>query len=110
MLKLVSDIKGIRILTKAVDGISMLKDADLVIGGGGTINREAALLGIPVYSIFQGKRGKVDKWLETKGRITFINSINEVKKIQFKKKKRRDPLVICKNMKKLLADMLEFFV
>ena len=88
MIELVKDMGGIRILTKAVDGISMLKDADLVIGGGGTINREAALLGVPVYSIFQGKRGKVDKWLESNERITFINSIYEVKKIQFKKKIR----------------------
>ena len=40
------------ILANAVDGLDLAYAADLLISGGGTMNREAALLGVPVYSIF----------------------------------------------------------
>lgn len=44
----------------AIDGINLIWFSDLVISGGGTMNREAAALGIPVYTIFRGKIGAVD--------------------------------------------------
>ena len=44
-----------------VDGLNLIWFSDLVISGGGTMNREAAALGVPVYSIFRGKIGAVDK-------------------------------------------------
>jgi len=65
---------------KAVDGLNLLWHSDLVVSGGGTMNREAAALGIPVYSIFRGKTGAVDKQLEREGRLTMIQSVDEVKK------------------------------
>lgn len=65
---------------KAVDGLNLLWHSDLVVSGGGTMNREAAALGIPVYSIFRGKTGAVDRQLESEGRLTMIQSVDEVKK------------------------------
>lgn len=65
---------------KAVDGLNLLWHSDLVVSGGGTMNREAAALGIPVYSIFRGKTGAVDRQLESEGRLTMIQSVEEVKK------------------------------
>ena len=65
---------------KAVDGLNLLWHSDLVVSGGGTMNREAAALGIPVYSIFRGKTGAVDRQLENEGRLTMIQSVAEVKK------------------------------
>jgi predicted glycosyltransferase len=65
---------------KAVDGLNLLWHSDLVVSGGGTMNREAAALGIPVYSIFRGKTGAVDRQLEREGRLTMIQSVQEVKK------------------------------
>lgn len=65
---------------KAVDGLNLLWHSDLVVSGGGTMNREAAALGIPVYSIFRGKTGAVDRQLENEGRLTMIHSVDEVKK------------------------------
>jgi len=56
----------------AVDGLSLLWNSDLVISGGGTMNREAAILGVPVYSIFRGRLGAVDHYLSTTGRLTII--------------------------------------
>ena len=45
---------------EAVDACSLMSFADVVIGGGGTMNREAALLGTPVYTVFAGRLAAVD--------------------------------------------------
>jgi len=62
----------------AVDGLNLLWHSDLVVSGGGTMNREAAALGIPAYSIFRGSAGAVDLWLEKEGRLTMIKSPEDV--------------------------------
>jgi predicted glycosyltransferase len=72
---------------KAVDGLNLLWFSDLVVSGGGTMNREAAALGVPVYSIFRGKTGAVDQMLEKEGRLTMVRSVEEVRtKILFKRR------------------------
>src|SRR5208282_5545597 len=63
---------------EAVDGLNLLWYSDLVVSGGGTMNREAAALGVPVYSIFRGKSGAVDRHLQSQGRMTLIESIEDV--------------------------------
>jgi predicted glycosyltransferase len=45
---------------RAVDGRSLLVHADVMIGGGGTMNREAAILGTPTYTVFAGRLAAVD--------------------------------------------------
>jgi len=72
------NLKKIVIPDHVVDGLNLLWNSDLVISGGGTMNREAAALGVPVYSIFRGKIGAVDRWLEEKSRLILIKSIDEV--------------------------------
>jgi len=64
--------------SRAVDGLDLIWYSDLVVSGGGTMNREAAALGVPVYSIFRGKTGAVDRRLEQEGRLTLIRSSEEV--------------------------------
>lgn len=64
---------------RAVDGLNLLWHSDLVVSGGGTMNREAAALGIPVYSIFRGKTGAVDRQLQNEGRLTMIQNVEELK-------------------------------
>jgi predicted glycosyltransferase len=63
---------------EAVDGLNLLWHSDLVVSGGGTMNREAAALGVPVYSIFRGKIGAVDRHLQTEGRLTMIERAEDV--------------------------------
>ena len=53
--------------------------SDLVVSGGGTMNREAAALGVPVYSIFRGKIGAVDKYLAENGRLILIETVEDVR-------------------------------
>ena len=61
-----------------VDGLNLLWHSDLVISGGGTMNREAAALGVPVYSIFRGKIGAVDQYLAETGRLVLLKSVADV--------------------------------
>jgi uncharacterized protein len=60
------------------DGRNLIWHSDLVISGGGTMNREAAALGVPVYSIFRGKIGAVDRYLAEKGRLVLLQSPDEI--------------------------------
>jgi hypothetical protein len=46
--------------------------ADLVVSAGGTMNREAAALGVPVYTTFGGRLGGVDEELIRQGRLVPI--------------------------------------
>lgn len=66
--------KGPKIIVPnhALDGLNLLWHSDVVISGGGTMNREAAALGVPVYSIFGGSVGCVDQYLSDIGKLTFI--------------------------------------
>jgi predicted glycosyltransferase len=60
------------------DGLNVIWNSDLVISGGGTMNREAAAMGVPVYSIFRGKIGAVDHYLAKAGRLIMIETQKEV--------------------------------
>ncbi len=40
--------------------------------------REAAVLGVPSYSIFSGKLGAVDRQLASEGRLQLISSVSEI--------------------------------
>ena len=48
---------------RAVDAQSLIALADLVVSAGGTMNREAAALGVPVYTTYGGRLGGVDEEL-----------------------------------------------
>jgi predicted glycosyltransferase len=62
----------------AVDGLDLIWCSDLVISGGGTMNREAAALEIPVYSLFRGTMGAVDRHLAEMGRLVLLESEQDV--------------------------------
>lgn len=71
--------KGQMIIPDApLDGMNLIWFSDLVVSGGGTMNREAAALGVPVYSIFRGKLGAVDRYLADSGRMTLIEKAEDV--------------------------------
>jgi predicted glycosyltransferase len=62
----------------ALDGLNLMWHSDLVVSGGGTMNREAAALGVPVYSIFRGRIGAVDRHLSEEGRLVLVDSTENV--------------------------------
>jgi len=52
--------------------------ADIVVSGGGTLNREAVALGTPAYTVFQGVMGAVDKRLIAEGRLRQLTSVDDL--------------------------------
>ena len=63
---------------RAADGRSLAALADLVVSAGGTMIREAAVLGTPVWSIFEGRLGAVDEQLVAEGRVRFLRDPQEL--------------------------------
>src|SRR5688500_12918313 len=53
---------------RAVDAQSLIAASDLVVSAGGTMNREAVALGVPVYTTYGGRRGGVDELLIREGK------------------------------------------
>jgi predicted glycosyltransferase len=75
---------------QTVDGLNLIWHSDLVISGGGTMNREAAALNVPVYSIFRGQIGAVDRHLAQEGRLVLLETIEDVQsKISLKRRERQ---------------------
>ncbi len=62
-------VKGVTVPARPVDGPSLVYAADLVVSAGGTMNREAALLGTPTWTTFAGELGAVDQMLIASGRM-----------------------------------------
>jgi predicted glycosyltransferase len=62
----------------AVDARSLMYAADLVVGAGGTMTREAALLGLPTYSVFAGPRSAVDDHLVERGLLRRLERPEEL--------------------------------
>jgi predicted glycosyltransferase len=62
---------GLRLIVpeRAVDARSLVATADLVVSAGGTMNREAVVLGTPVWTTFAGEIGAVDRALIAAGRL-----------------------------------------
>jgi len=81
---------------RAVDGRSLVALADLLVSAGGTMNREAAVLGTPVWSIFEGRLGAVDEQLAREGRLRFLHDPAELSVVRkpegaWRGRVRRDP-------------------
>jgi len=62
----------------AVDSRSLMWSADLVVGAGGTMTREAALLGIPTLTLFAGREPSVDRALMAQGRLARLESVDQL--------------------------------
>jgi len=80
---------------RAIDAQSLIAHADLVISAGGTMNREAVALGVPVYTTFGGRLGGVDEWLIREGRLLPLTDPAELELRQRERgpgeRTRRDP-------------------
>lgn len=78
----------------AVEAQSLVALADLVVSAGGTMNREAAALGTPVYTTYGGRLGGVDEALIRSGRL---RPLTDPRAIELRKRSaearptRRDP-------------------
>jgi predicted glycosyltransferase len=91
----------------SLDGPSLLAAADVAISGGGTMNREAALLGTPAYSIFTGARGKLDAELIRQGRLIQIGAPDEVERIDLRRKPASDRPPLNTRLRDFVVDQIE---
>jgi predicted glycosyltransferase len=83
-------LEGVRVPERAVDGRALLARADVVVGAGGTMNREAALLGTPTYTVFSGRLGCVDAELLTSRRMFDLRDPCTVPRLERKARAPRD--------------------
>jgi predicted glycosyltransferase len=67
-------MRSVIVPESAVDAQSLIASSDLVISAGGTMNREAAALGVPVYTTYGGRMGGVDEALIRQGRLRPLTS------------------------------------
>jgi predicted glycosyltransferase len=63
------ELPSVIVPDEAVDAQSLIALSDLVVSAGGTMNREAAALGVPVYTTYGGRLGGVDEELIRQGRL-----------------------------------------
>jgi hypothetical protein len=63
---------------RPVDGPSLVWMADAVVSAGGTMNREAAVLGVPTWTTFAGELGAVDRWLVEQGRLRILERAEDL--------------------------------
>lgn len=96
------------LLESELDGLNLIWNCDLIFSGGGTMNREAALLGIPVYSIFGGKIGALDKELNKLGRLVFIRNKSDFDKVKFVKRGADVNKILKSNVKdEIISEILQ---
>lgn len=73
---------------KVLDGKNVVYYADVMISGGGTMNREAAYFDAAVYSIFSGPKPLIDSKLQSMGALIFIENETQIQAIEFQKKSK----------------------
>ena len=92
---------------RAVDALSLVALADLVVSAGGTMNREAVALGTPVYTTFAGRLGAVDEQLIDEGLLRPLVSADglvlERKPVASARRADRDPAFLLDLMLSALA-------
>ena len=76
---------------EALDGANLVAASDLVVSAGGTMNREAAALGVPAASVYAGKWAAIDEELISEGRLQRISSREKIDSLAVQKKQSINP-------------------
>ena len=72
---------------EVLDGSNLIAAADLVVSAGGTMNREAAALGVAAATIFAGRWPAIDEQLVREGRLKRISTRDDLERLEVKKKR-----------------------
>ena len=90
-------LPSVQVPNRAVDAQSLIAFSDLVVSAGGTMNREAVALGVPVYTTFGGRLGGVDEALIREKRLIPLSdprSLDVRKRDREREPVRRDPALM----------------
>ena len=77
---------GLIVPESPLDGANLIAHSDLVVSAGGTMNREAAALGIPAASIYLGEWAAIDEQLVKDGRLRKITTPEDIRDLPIQKK------------------------
>jgi predicted glycosyltransferase len=92
---------------KPLDGRQLIAGADAVISAGGSMNREAAVLGTPAYSVYAGRLAAVDRALVAEGKLTLLRSAQDVATLELAKKPVTPPPRIHDGLLMRFVDKLQ---
>jgi len=87
-----------------LDGPQLIAGADAVVSAGGSMNREAAVLGTPAYSIYAGKLAAVDRALVAEGRMRLLATEDDLARLRPAKKPACDPVTVDGRLLRLFVD------
>jgi len=82
-------VPALHVATKVYDGPNLLYHADAAISGGGTMNREAAVLGTPAFTVFKGKSSAVDRYLINHGRLMQLQARRDLDKVHIERQQAK---------------------
>lgn len=100
------DLANVFVPEHAIDSRSLMYQADLVVGAGGTMTREAALMGVPTYSVFAGEQPAVDRELEHRGILRRLRQVEELFPVRRRPSARQSFVELCTRA----DDRVQFFV
>jgi uncharacterized protein len=86
------DLPSVVVPDREIDGPNLIYHADLVVSAGGTMNREAAVMGVPAYSFFGGRQAAVDVALGQLGRMAFVRGDDDIGVVRLSKCTERSRL------------------
>jgi hypothetical protein len=90
----------------ALDGATLISAADLVVSAGGTMNREAAALGVPAATVYAGEWAAVDEELVRQGRLIRIRTQADIRALRVAKKESADTRRRAASVRAQVADMI----
>jgi predicted glycosyltransferase len=73
---------------RVLDGLNLVYYSDMVISAGGSMNREAVVLGTPAYSVFQGRMAGVDQKMIANGMLHTLQSSDDLERLSLSRKPR----------------------
>jgi hypothetical protein len=76
---------------EALDGAELVAASDLVVSAGGTMNREAAALGVPAATVYAGRWAAIDEQLVRDGRLIRLAAREDLDRLPVEKKRSASP-------------------
>ena len=101
----VRGLTNVHVAQKVYDGPALAYHADLLLSGGGTMNREAAVLGTPVFTVFKGKLAAADEYLIGMGRLKQLKCEEDLSELRLSGADRK-PIMSSQGLVSQVTDQI----
>ena len=101
----VQGLPNVHVAQKVYDGPALAYHADLLLSGGGTMNREAAVLGTPVFTVFKGRLAAADRYLIEMGRLKQLRCEEDLNDLSVTTADRK-PIMSSQGLVSLVTDQI----